>query len=81
MEKTKTFELEPGDYEVFLKIDWCRSNKVQLTLLEGEKKPFLAGSSVRGANGLLIFFYILFHTVQVFMAKEKVALTWPIWRS
>lgn len=34
------FEVTPGPHEIFIKIDWCRSEKVDVHLTEVEKVTF-----------------------------------------
>ncbi len=52
--------VQPGRHELFLKIDWCRSNKIDFVISEGETKVFDGGSSLRGIKLLLAIVYITF---------------------
>ena len=54
------FEAEPGTHELFLKIDWCRSNKITFSISEGQTKTFDCGSSLRGLKMILAILYITF---------------------
>jgi hypothetical protein len=54
---SSAFEVPPGSHEVFLKIDWCRSEKLNIGLAPGEVVRFLCGSR---ANPLTIFYWITF---------------------
>ena len=52
--------VQPGSHELFLKIDWCRSNKIQFSISEEETKVFDCGSSLRGIKLLFAIFYVMF---------------------
>jgi len=58
--ESKTFFIEPGSYQLVLKIDWCGSNTVAFNLPADGKALFECGSNLRGAALLLFFFYVLF---------------------
>ncbi len=45
--ETEVFELTPGHHLVHLKIDWCRSKKISLDVLEDETVVLHTGSSMR----------------------------------
>lgn len=57
--ETKEFKIEQGNYELFLKIDWCRSNKI---IFENDDNDsyFDCGSSLRGIKLLFTLIYIIF---------------------
>jgi hypothetical protein len=54
---SSAIEVSPGSHEVFLKIDWCRSEKINVNLAPGEVAQFLGGSR---ANPLTIFYWTTF---------------------
>lgn len=54
---SSAIEVAPGSHEVFLKIDWCRSEKIDVNLTPGEVVRFLGGSR---ANPLTIFYWMTF---------------------
>ncbi|MDY6965783.1 MAG: hypothetical protein SVM80_07425 [Halobacteriota archaeon] len=56
----KDFEIRPGMHEVFLKIDWCRSNKLQFNIQENQRIKFICGCSIKGWKYLIGFMYALF---------------------
>ena len=58
--ETKTFEIEPGDHELRLKIDWCGSNTVQFSTAENQSLSFDCGSNLRGLNLFISIFFIFF---------------------
>jgi hypothetical protein len=35
--QTRSFDVSPGQHEIHLTIDWCRSRSIQLELLPGEE--------------------------------------------
>lgn len=55
--ETKEFDVSPGQHTIYLKIDWCRSNKIKFDLNKEEKMVFDCGNATRWYNILL---YITF---------------------
>jgi hypothetical protein len=49
--KSSSFEVAAGSHEIFMKIDWCRSEKVILDLVPGQK-AFLDCSARNPFTGL-----------------------------
>lgn len=41
--ETQEYEVENGKHEIFAKIDWCRSQKVELNIAENETKTIKLG--------------------------------------
>ena len=56
----KNFEVTQGKHTIYLKIDWCRSNKVDFYVLENEVIEFDCGNSMSGWRLLLGFIYVTF---------------------
>lgn len=54
--ESSVFEVPVGAHDVFLKIDWCRSEKVALDLVVGQK----AILRCRGRNPLAALYWITF---------------------
>ena len=57
-------EVTPGEHEIYLKIDWCRSNKIHFSLSENEHLKFKCGCPISGWNLLNPFimpYYIFFN--------------------
>lgn len=52
--------IEPGNHELFLKIDWCRSNKIDFVISADEIRAFDCGSSLIGIKVLLAIVYVTF---------------------
>ncbi len=53
------FDLPKGEHTIYLKIDWCRSNKVNFFISEDEVIAFDCGNSL---NGWKIFFNMIYIT-------------------
>jgi hypothetical protein len=51
------FEVAPGSHEIFLKIDWCRSEKVDVHLAGGQNVKFYCAPR---ANLFTTFYWITF---------------------
>ncbi|MDQ0167329.1 hypothetical protein [Bacillus horti] len=67
IDETVKVELEPGDYEIYLKIDWCQSNHLKFTIHEGDRLIFNCGCMVQGKsiwNPLKLYYY-------TFIKKEE----------
>jgi len=58
--ETKEFDAPLGDNEVFIKIDWCRSNKICFDGHKDNIEQFNCGSSLRGIKLLFGIIYALF---------------------
>jgi hypothetical protein len=56
----KNFEVTQGNHTAYLKIDWCRSNKVDFYVLENAVIEFDCGNSMSGWRLLFGFIYITF---------------------
>ncbi|CAM3131083.1 hypothetical protein PALU110988_03705 [Paenibacillus lupini] len=54
--QTMRYELEPGNYELYLSIDWCGSNRYSFCIQENETIQLKCG----GVNSLLTLYYIIF---------------------
>lgn len=53
----KYISLEEGKYTMYLKMDWCRSNKVTFEVLNDKILRFDCGNSMRGWKILLFLIY------------------------
>ena len=71
--ETKDFDIDKGKHIIYAKIDWCRSNKLDITIddsiLELEVGPSLAGTKVW--IPLIQFLYITFWKNKYLWIKEK----------
>ena len=54
----KVLNLSPGEHEVFVKIDWLRSKKLNLNLEDGEEFKLVCGSRLVGIKQALTIFYL-----------------------
>ena len=66
----KEFEISSEEGDLYLKIDWCRSNKIQIPSGSGSILNFRCGSSLRGIKVLLFFIYILFMPYKYIWLRE-----------
>ena len=58
--ETKSLELVPGRHTIYLKIDWCRSNKIDFYVSDNETIEFECGNSMENWRILFSFIYITF---------------------
>lgn len=52
--------LSPGNHEIYLKLDWGRSNKINFEMVSGEILYFHGRSNLRGIRLLLSFIFAIF---------------------
>jgi hypothetical protein len=55
-----SFEVAPGKHTIYLKIDWCRSNKLDFYISENDLIELECGSSLRGWRFFFALIYITF---------------------
>ena len=58
--ETKCFDLSEGEHTIYLKIDWCRSNKIKFSINKDEIIEFDCDNSIRGWRIFLNLLYITF---------------------
>jgi hypothetical protein len=51
------YDIQTGHHTIYLKIDWCTSNKIEFDILENEILEFNCGS-LKGKKTLLVYMYI-----------------------
>ena len=56
----KELDIENGEHSIYLKIDWCRSNKSNFIVNSNELLEFNCGNSMKGLKCLFFLFYITF---------------------
>ena len=56
--QTKTFDLPKGEHIIYLKIDWCRSNKLKFVIEDGQTVEFDCGNALKGWRILLDMLYV-----------------------
>lgn len=69
--ETQEFSTEDTDLELFLKIDWCRSNKITIQLEPDQVKNIECGSSLRGGKLFLAIVYVFFMPHKYLWIKES----------
>lgn len=65
-----SFETTPGQHELVLKIDWCKSNYINFEA-GNEITQFECGSNLRGWKIFLSLIYITFLKNQYIYLKKK----------
>lgn len=55
-----SFEVKTGEHTIYLKIDWCRSNKLDFYVLENDVIEFECGTSLSGWKFFINIIYITF---------------------
>ncbi|MCM3627548.1 hypothetical protein M3194_09225 [Paenibacillus glycanilyticus] len=65
-DETIRYELVPGEYELFVKIDWCGSNRYDFTIGENEIIQLECGCPIIGwklfVQPFIMPYYIFFNT-------------------
>ncbi|MDE5413214.1 hypothetical protein [Alkalihalobacterium chitinilyticum] len=51
--------MEPGHHELYIKIDWVKSKKLELDIEPGEEIQLICGSPVKGAKLFIPFYPII----------------------
>lgn len=70
-DEIKTFEVTPGNHTIYLKIDWCRSNKLDFYASENEVIEFDCDCSIKGWRILINIIYITFLKNKYLWIKKK----------
>jgi hypothetical protein len=52
----KTIKVTPGKHKLIAKIDWCKSNEIELNIKEEENRQVI----LKGTNSFLALYYITF---------------------
>ncbi|WP_051412128.1 hypothetical protein [Halonatronum saccharophilum] len=55
----ETIELESGEHQIIVKLDWNKSNEMKVDLEVGEEKKLICGSKLVGWRQWLALYYIL----------------------
>ena len=69
--ETREFEVTEGKHTIYLKIDWCKSNKIEFYASSDEVIEFDCGISISGWRTLLSFIYITFLKNKYLWIKMK----------
>jgi len=68
--ETKKIKLDPGDNEVYVKIDWCKTKPLKINTEENKTTKLELGSNLSGWKLLLSIYYIIFNTSEYLYLKE-----------
>lgn len=63
----KTIEVSEGSHEIYLKIDWCKSKKININLTEGQEMKLKCGSKITGIRKFFALFYIFSTNIFVYL--------------
>lgn len=69
--ESKYFQVEEGEHTLYLKIDWCKSNKVNLNVSKDEEVELECGGSMRGWKLFLALIYTTFLKNKYLWIKVK----------
>ncbi len=65
----KSFEVSPGEKDIYLRLDWAKSKKMTFSLKPGENKRLLCGSRLKGPLFLLTLFYLFTNDKLVYLEE------------
>lgn len=69
--ETKNIDIPVGKHTLYLKIDWCRSNKLDFSITNNENLKFECGNSMKGLKFIFSIFYITILKNRYLWLKEK----------
>lgn len=69
--ETKCFEVDEGNHNIYLKIDWCRSNKLDFYVSKDYSIEFECGSSLNDWKLWFGIIYITFLKNKYLWIKNK----------
>lgn len=67
--ETKTLELAPGDHEIYLKIDFCRSRKINFNVANASEARFRCKGLTFRESWFYLFIVLLFFTRYIKLEK------------
>jgi hypothetical protein len=56
--KEETLAVPPGDHELYVKMDWCKSKPLRVQMASGETVRLGCGSQIKGLKLLLSAVYV-----------------------
>lgn len=65
--ESKIIEVPEGNHEIYLKIDWCKSKKININLADGQEMKLKCGSKITGIRKFLALFYIFSTNIVVYL--------------
>lgn len=69
--ETKSFEVDAGQYEIFAKIDWCKTRPLRIDIRKNETTELELGSEITGWKMLFVPIYLTFMTKDYLYLKKK----------
>lgn len=63
----KIIEVSQGNHEIYIKIDWCKSKKLNVNLTEGHDVNFKCGSEITGIKQAFALLYVFLHHKFVYL--------------
>jgi hypothetical protein len=63
----KKIEVPQGKHEIYIKIDWCKSKKLNVILIEGQELKLKCGSEIIGIKQFFALFYLFFPNKWVYL--------------
>ena len=69
--ETFTFEISPGPHEIYLRIDWAKSKKIEFNLQEGQTAKFYCQGLHLWKLPLAIFYITVFFFRYVHLELKK----------
>lgn len=70
-DETKQINIGKGNHTIYLKMDWCKSNKINFSILDDETISFNCGNSMAGWRLLLFPFYATFLKNKYLFLKQN----------
>ena len=68
--ETKEFDAPTSNNEIFLKIDWCRSNKLRFESSRDSVNQFSGGSNMKGIKLLFSIVYLFIPHEWLWLRKD-----------
>lgn len=65
-----SFDVPPGQHQIYFRIDWARSNKLVVNFSEGETEVVKVDSNLRGWKLLLALYYVTFGYHKYLLARH-----------
>lgn len=73
----KNINISAGRHTIYLKIDWCRSNKLNFFITDNDTLKFECGNSMTGIKAIFSIFYITFLKNKYLWIREKNKYLFP----
>jgi len=63
----KIIEISQGNHEIYIKIDWCKSKELNVSLTDGQELNLKCGSNITGIKQFFALVYILFPSQWIYL--------------